>query len=298
MSFDDYNKILDTYKKTRMSHAEKEYIKNNLVKLGIPAKRPRYYYVMRAASLVSFVVLMLLGSFTYVSANSTPGDILYKAKINITENIRLMMLPDTDSRLEFQISRLDKRLDELNDAEASGQDIDTILENISDISSFILDESSKAQNPEEAIDLQNKLQSKLNSVKHEIGNPNIKHIVESNIEKVDTIRKSTVEDFVGQKVANNYDIEELTEDIMRSTSVSLQDAMKELEALNELKRNRAKKLEYYKIENQFKEMQDILRDAMISKINGDYSAVVANIQKFKAALDAYNNMIKSIKYEK
>lgn len=70
------------------------------------------FYREKIIAAVAAVVLVLSGT-TLVSAHSLPGDPLYKVKVNVVEPIGLALRLSEESKNEYKVHLLQKRVDEL-----------------------------------------------------------------------------------------------------------------------------------------------------------------------------------------
>lgn len=92
----------------------------NLVPENLPV---RSYFIdskQRLAAVASILILLVSGT-TYASALSLPGDPLYGMKIHIIEPIELAFQFDEESKNEYRISLLQKRLTELEKLREEGR---------------------------------------------------------------------------------------------------------------------------------------------------------------------------------
>lgn len=92
----------------------------NLVPKNLPV---RSYFIdskQRLAAVASILILLVSGT-TYASALSLPGDPLYGMKIHIIEPIGLAFQFDDESKNEYRISLLQKRLTELEKLREEGR---------------------------------------------------------------------------------------------------------------------------------------------------------------------------------
>lgn len=70
------------------------------------------FFRQRAFSLAAVLILVLSGT-TYASAHSLPGSLLYGMKVNLVEPIGLALRFTEESKNQYKISLLEKRVEEL-----------------------------------------------------------------------------------------------------------------------------------------------------------------------------------------
>jgi hypothetical protein len=112
--------LSDTQKNTMLSHI---YVESEQA-VAKPTVSPLSFYFVffkqKAFVAVAVIVFASLGT-TYASAQSLPGDLLYGMKVNILEPTGLALRFSEESKNEYKISLLKKRVDELEKLKQKGK---------------------------------------------------------------------------------------------------------------------------------------------------------------------------------
>ena len=97
-----------------------------------PVASPFWVFSRQKVLVATIVVIMFLSGTAYASAQSLPGDMLYKIKTDVLEPIALFVRFDEKSKNEYRAFLAQKRIDELmelekremskSDAEKNGTD--------------------------------------------------------------------------------------------------------------------------------------------------------------------------------
>ncbi len=206
---EQFNKAQKTFSKKSLSDTQKHTMLSNIyteskVTITKPVVSPlsSYFIFFRQKAFVAVAVMVLLVSGTsYASAQSLPGDLLYGIKVNVIEPIGLAIRFSEESKNEYKISLLQKRIEELEELKQGGKlnedsqkaSSEATDKNVRDLeSSAIFDEHG------ENVDVAEKIKVYNNLIDSEIK-------IETNI-KINNEEKPDVnEDVGGEKIANDLD---------------------------------------------------------------------------------------------
>ena len=75
-----------------------------------------FFWVYRRPLAVALTVVVLIvtsGGVVFAAEESLPGDVLYPIKINVTEEVRAAMIPTKTARANWEITRVERRLNEV-----------------------------------------------------------------------------------------------------------------------------------------------------------------------------------------
>jgi hypothetical protein len=116
-----FNTAQKAFSERSLSGAQKEAMVKNIYAMAkeAPSKSvvspiSGYFFFYHKRMLSGFAMLLLLVTGTsYASASSLPGDALYAIKVRVLEPIGLAASLDEESKNEYRISLLQKRIDEL-----------------------------------------------------------------------------------------------------------------------------------------------------------------------------------------
>lgn len=124
-------KLISVIKEMRMTESEKAVVRHNISffikhnssaiseKKYRPAHASPYFSRlsfpwMKTVALALVVMIAGGGSLAYASADSLPGDFLYNAKINFTEELVAATKMTPETRIKYQEARVEKRLNEVD----------------------------------------------------------------------------------------------------------------------------------------------------------------------------------------
>ena len=145
MENDNFKKGIKHLRKVDMTPAEKNVVLKNIlnqVELEIfeVADNQVWYQSLssfwlnrnvRVYALVLFFVV-IGGSASFVAESSLPGDFLYPLKININEPLRSVIILDQVSKTDWEIQKINRRLEEIEAVTSRGDlddDISKTIEN-------------------------------------------------------------------------------------------------------------------------------------------------------------------------
>lgn len=123
---EQFNNAKETFFKKSLSDTQKEIMLSSIYSREIVNKSiisPFFPYLLiikhKAFAVLLFIVLLVSGT-SYASAMSLPGDILYDMKVDILEPAGLIFRLSEESKNEYRISLLEKRVEELSTLKKSG----------------------------------------------------------------------------------------------------------------------------------------------------------------------------------
>lgn len=125
---EQFNKAKETFSKRSLNNSEKNLILSNIYsevtkqKGVIVSPFGSYFAFLRQKAFVVVVAIaVLISGVSYASAQSLPGDSLYKIKVNLLEPTSLAFAFGEDSKNEYKISLLRERVDELKELKKRGE---------------------------------------------------------------------------------------------------------------------------------------------------------------------------------
>lgn len=109
------NELVAFMQKTNASPADSR-SSNFLSRLYMWSRRPLWAGTMAVLLLVTFT-----GGVSYAAESSLPGDFLYPVKINVTEEIRGAFQWNSESKAEWELERMERRLQEAENLSEAGR---------------------------------------------------------------------------------------------------------------------------------------------------------------------------------
>lgn len=125
---EQFNSAKETFSKKFLSDIQKQTMLSNIYRddkifISRPIVSPfiAHFTIFRQKILVSVMIIVLLITGTsYASAMSLPGDLFYDVKVDILEPIAVAVRLSEESKNDYKISLLGKRVDELNELKKKG----------------------------------------------------------------------------------------------------------------------------------------------------------------------------------
>lgn len=82
---------------------------------------PLFTFQPMPIALVIILFVTVGGGVSVAAENALPGDALYPVKVSVNEEVRVLLAVSAESRTEWEIKRLDRRLTEAAKVEAKGE---------------------------------------------------------------------------------------------------------------------------------------------------------------------------------
>ena len=117
---EQFNTAQKTFSQKALSDVQKSTMLSSIyastgqtVKTPVSSHVSPYALFFRQRAVVAMALILLVSGTTYASAKSLPGDLLYGLKVNVVEPATLVLHFSEQSKNEYKISLLQKRIDEL-----------------------------------------------------------------------------------------------------------------------------------------------------------------------------------------